>query len=340
MVTFDKIKQEVLPFKLLLVECYIDELSSVNIGKEVELSSVLGDRKDIRIRKLEKETKLNKKEKEKDSFSEGLNEAPTRNQIISNYPQKLSQRSLLCASKKRYDASVTVEVSMVLPLFLFGLMCLIFLLEMMAIQMTVRSGMQEVASTFSSTMLDSSGITNSQLEEELIAAIGEVILDRSIIVGGSNGLKLENTEIDHSNGAVKLVVDYELSLPFPGFLDFGMAYQESVIFKRWTGYGGGLYFANGQMVYITEYQSVYHLDPSCSHLQLQISIESANSIASGNYNPCGACRPGELDNLLSVYITATGSSYHGTIECSSLKRTVTSVSIDDVIGKGVCQRCG
>lgn len=293
--------------------------------------------------------KLNKqnKNKEKNSFSEYLIQIKTKAQLIIGIPLTKIQRSLLCTSIKikSYKASVTVEISMVVPLFLMGFLCMILLLEMMAIQLAVRSGMQDVARTYSSSQLSSSYITNEQLESTLVSMLGNEAMDNSIIVGGSDGLDLSKTEIDQINGAVKLVASYKVALPFPRFFDLGMSYEETLIFKRWTGYKSGTYFANGQIVYITEHQSVYHTDPSCTHLQLQITMVAASSVSgllnnsNGTYSSCGICKPGDLEDWDYVYVTASGSGYHGSLECSSLKRTVVSVNREDVIGKGVCQRC-
>lgn len=319
------------------------------------------------VKKKSEFKRIKNKEKENDFFSEYNSKIQKTNKTIVNhnpeisiwhcgyfnlndpniicFPQKTNQhqRSLLCIFKypSSLKASTTVEISLVLPLFLVAMISILFLLEMMLIQLSVRSGMQEVASTFGSTLLTQE-ITNRQMESELINSIGEASLDRSILVDGSSGFDISESEIDQKNGAVKLVVSYELQLPFPQFLQLGLPYQETLIFKRWTGYGGGAYFANTKLVYISEHQSVYHLDISCSHLQLEISMVSASSIinSGNNYSPCGTCKPGELSGLTNVYTTATGGSYHKTLECSSLKRTISSVALEDVIGKGVCQRCG
>lgn len=103
---------------------------------------------------------------------------------------------------------------------------------------------------------------------------------------------------------------------------------------------------DSQIVYITENQSVYHTRYSCSHLQLSIEMVSTGVLAdirnqSGSrYGQCGTCHAIDIEVLDYVYITQTGGSYHISLECSGLKRTITSVSLDTLIGKGVCQRCG
>ncbi len=56
------------------------------------------------------------------------------------------------------------------------------------------------------------------------------------------------------------------------------------------------------------------------------------------YGTCGLCGSENQEN--NVYITPTGGSYHKNLNCGGLKRTVSSVRLDELIGKGACQRCG
>lgn len=91
---------------------------------------------------------------------------------------------------------------------------------------------------------------------------------------------------------------------------------------------------------------MYHVRYNCSHLQLQVEPVSFNTLgelrnqSGGRYGACGLCNVGHLAAEDWVYITPTGGSYHITLECGGLKRTITSVKLDELIGKGVCQRCG
>lgn len=58
------------------------------------------------------------------------------------------------------------------------------------------------------------------------------------------------------------------------------------------------------------------------------------------YGACGTCDSGNISEVGSVYITPTGGSYHMSLGCGGLKRTISSVLLEELIGKGACQRCG
>lgn len=99
-------------------------------------------------------------------------------------------------------------------------------------------------------------------------------------------------------------------------------------------------------MYITENQSVYHVRYSCSHLQLQIEMVAVEQLqelrneSGGRYGRCGVCGDQDINVVDMVYITPTGGSYHLNLGCSGLKRTITSAKLEDLMGKGACQRCG
>ena len=57
-----------------------------------------------------------------------------------------------------------------------------------------------------------------------------------------------------------------------------------------------------------------------------------------SYQACELC--GKNNFVSAVYITSYGTKFHTTINCSGLKRTVKSVPLSEVEGKGACSKCG
>lgn len=78
------------------------------------------------------------------------------------------------------------------------------------------------------------------------------------------------------------------------------------------------------MVYVTEYESVYHTSESCTHLDLSVhrgtktQVEQKRNEYGGKYHACERCGG---DSAL-VYYTEKGDCYHSQVSCSGLKRTV------------------
>lgn len=96
-------------------------------------------------------------------------------------------------------------------------------------------------------------------------------------------------------------------------------------------------------VYITEKGSVYHTSLSCPSLKITTrsvlfsQVGKARSDSGARYYPCEKCAKGNAP--AAVYVTPDGNRYHYRIDCSALKRSVQTVSLDSVEGRDRCKRC-
>lgn len=95
------------------------------------------------------------------------------------------------------------------------------------------------------------------------------------------------------------------------------------------------------MVYVTEYESVYHTSESCTHLDLSVhrgiktQVEQKRNEYGGKYHACERCGG---DSAL-VYYTEKGDCYHSQASCSGLKRTVRLVKKSEIQAYIQCERC-
>ena len=102
---------------------------------------------------------------------------------------------------------------------------------------------------------------------------------------------------------------------------------------------------HNQYVYITDNAAVYHTNANCTHLDLSVSKANISNVATlrntsgGKYHKCTRCNAKGITSN-SVYITKTGNYYHTSRSCSGIRRSIYCVPLDEVIGKGVCSRCG
>lgn len=117
----------------------------------------------------------------------------------------------------------------------------------------------------------------------------------------------------------------------------------------WCGYlgNGNTSEGNGSeggMVYVTDYESVYHTSSSCSHLDLHIYTETlteakkAKNTDGAHYHPCEKCM-GKGAYHEYVYLSQRGTAYHSSLECSGLKRRIRLVSRDQIGSLSICSRC-
>lgn len=258
---------------------------------------------------------------------------------IPNKPHQISERASAFTS-----GSITVETALVLPIFFLALICIIYLLEIMAVQTAVHSGLLYAGGNQAEKMYPVPYLRLQNLEEDVISGIGRERLDQSIIVDGSSGLHLEQSFVSGITGIMEIKVKYQVRLPIPMFISGGLSYEDSVRVKGWNGYVKS-FFTNSQeeTVYITETGMVYHKDYKCTHLDLSIRMVPFESVADlrnqsqGKYYPCERC--GALESK-EVYLTDNGNRYHSQIGCSGLKRSIFAVPLSEVRGRRACLRCG
>lgn len=237
--------------------------------------------------------------------------------------------------------SITLEAAAAVPIFFFAVLCLLFLMEIMAVQTAVRSGLQYAGKQAAAKAYPVAALMPGQIESDVVNAIGAERLERSIVEGG---IDCSGSRMSARTGAAELSAVYRVRIPLPIFQIPLLEYEQTMRIKGWTGYEKTGFGSEGdETVYVTETGLVYHTDYHCSHLELSIRMVNRSEVgemrneSGGKYHACERCG---RSGAGGVYITDTGDRYHGTLSCSGLKRTVYAVPVSEVIGKGACSRCG
>lgn len=248
-------------------------------------------------------------------------------------------------SKRKIQGSVTIEAALTIPIFLFAVLCLVYLFEIQAISFSIRTAAQGAAKIAAEEAAVIPVCNPVKFQADLINLIGTDRLDRSIVVGGSRGIHCFTTYYDSKEEVLKVKVGYTLRLPFPEYTGIRIKQEQGFQIKAWTGYAEH----NGEetdeeIVYITENGFVYHTDYHCSYLQPSVqfvpvsAVENFRNESGGIYHACERCVHGE--SMSGVYITNYGTKYHNSLSCSGLKRSIRAVKKSEVIGKGACSKCG
>lgn len=271
--------------------------------------------------------------KEKDSF------LAHHRSYIAHF---LIERASAFASK----GSITLEAALVIPFFFFGILCLAFLLEIMSIQLTVRSSLYSVGKEIAQEAYTSPIISTSAIEQHLIKNIGVERLDNSMIVGGAEGLDCSDSKSNWSTAVIDLEVRYQLEIPVLMFRIPVITQEEILRVKGWSGYaGGGWGSSKEEIVYVTDYGIVYHKDMYCTYLELSIhaalpeQIENLRNQSGEKYYACKSC-DSDLEQVQRVFITDYGNKYHTSLDCSGIKRNIYAIPIGDAYGLGGCSKCG
>lgn len=257
-------------------------------------------------------------------------------------PYKGKRASVSASLSQTLTASVTVEAVICLPLVIYVSVCLIWLLELRALQLTVRCALQEAGKCMAAELSEVPILIPNRLEEEIRTIIGEERLERSLI---ADGVHCEKSYIWGNTGIMELTAEYEVKLPFPEFAVPNMVYQEQMRMKVWNGYvkGGKLDPGIETVVYVTETGVVYHKDYKCNYLDLSVRsvnkdvIDELRNKDGGKYHACELCGSSGREN---VYITDYGNRYHSSLNCSGMKRKIYAVPLSEVKGKGACSKCG
>lgn len=242
-------------------------------------------------------------------------------------------------------ASITLETALIVPFFFLALICMLYLIEMMTLQTSVREGLRSAGKETAQQVYTIPAVITSNVEEAVRESVGREWLDSSLIRGGASGIDCHGSWYSMSDGVVFLKAVYEVCLPIPIMGIPPLRYEEKIRVKAWTGYKGG---GDGgipleEIVYVTETGIVYHKNPHCTYLEpsvRQISakrVEELRNSSGGKYYPCHSC--GNAAHAGHYYITDTGDRYHTSAACSKLQRTVYAVEKREVKGKGACSKC-
>ncbi|MBR6229051.1 MAG: pilus assembly protein [Eubacterium sp.] len=246
-----------------------------------------------------------------------------------------------CRNRIPSAASLTVEASLVLPIFLFAVLTIAYAGLLVRTQDEVRHAMTRTVSEASAEV--GAGLTGPAGNElyyrgKLAMYLGDSTLTMTLI--GSSFLK-ENDEID-------LVVNYTTKMPFPLFGFFHPIFQERVHSRAFVGVDRReTPEEEDVIVYITPTGRVYHRDKNCTYLKLSVSqvlfgdIARLRNSGGGTYKPCHRCAGGMNPSPESkVYITNYGDRYHTNRACSEIKRTIQEIFLSEAGNRSPCSKCG
>lgn len=264
---------------------------------------------------------------------------------------------------------MTVEASILLPLFLFVFLNLSCAIEMIRLHGNLQLALWQIGRELSlyGYALDSGEMPENGAEEDdpwwkelggivfastyvkskLIRLTGKDYLDGSPLTKGADGLALWESDIFGEGDMVDMVITYSVSpwIAIKGIPSFRMANRYYA--HIWNGYelpdeAEGK--THERLVYVTENASVYHLNRDCTHLRLSVQeipaqyLEWIKNLNGRGYRACEKCVKSKTEGI--VYVAVTGDCYHHSASCSGLKRTVYSIKLHDAGSLRPCGRCG
>ena len=206
--------------------------------------------------------------------------------------------------------SIAIETALILPVFLFAMLSVMYLTDAIRI---------------------------SSERTEKLSEQAYKLAKYAYLGGGATG------------DIIDLVQRYRIDVPFD-LLDTYDPYAVCrVRVRAFTGFnnekrGRGDDNDAEEMVYVTEYGTVYHRSLSCSHLNFNIrsvdykNVSKERSNDGSKYHPCEYCMSHGATPR-TVYITDDGTRYHSTLSCGALKRTIHEVPLSET-SLPPCSECG
>lgn len=280
------------------------------------------------------------------------------------------RRAFLSAPGKK--ASITLEASLVVPIYICFIVAILYIFKILEIQNYVNQSMEEAARktntyAYSLSVLEklplsdkkeilsddsfsASNIARKYAYLELTKAIflnedTVSYLDHSKIKNGSKGLKFMITKDGFFSDVIDFNVSYIIKLPFVSEKLLSIYINQRCYFKTFTGEDitdktGG----HTEYVYVTATGSVYHTSPYCSYLSKSYSVLSRESFEdilqnTSTYSPCSNCAK---NTPLGVNcLMCPGSQvYHTDPTCFYLNAKIYKVTLDSTINKmPLCHRC-
>ncbi|MDO5695610.1 MAG: hypothetical protein Q4P30_02475 [Eubacteriales bacterium] len=235
-------------------------------------------------------------------------------------------------SSKQIRASMTVEASLVIPMILFLLMSLLFLIKGFSTHREIQMALSQ-------------SVSKAALRHTLWAGLGHGTVGADFLAG-----PVADTEpgmiLPRPDGRA---VDYDytcmIEVPlYPNpFMVRHMSLYNRALSKKWDGDCSASEEAE-DTVFVTKTGTVYHESLNCPYLKPSTRavdrplISDLRNEGGAKYVACRLCMKSEAKPS-PLYVTKYGTAYHRTGNCRGLKRDIMKVPRSEVIGKRGCSKC-
>ena len=250
-------------------------------------------------------------------------------------------------NRKKPAGSLTIEASLVIPIFLFAVFLVLSLINLMRFHINLQEAVHQETRKLAMTAFGEWDASAGSVQGEVISRLNSNNLAAAPIRGGAGGIDFSGSRLDNRE-VIEINAVYEAKLPYDFFDLFSKRFCCRCIMHTYIGYEKGLdemtvRHDKEEYVYVTETGTVYHNDRECTYLRLSIKevdrsdLKDLRNSSGHKYYACASCG---REAGSKVYITSDGTCYHSSLSCHGLKRTVNSIPLSEVGGMRVCSRCG
>ena len=119
------------------------------------------------------------------------------------------------ASAPGVRASVTIEAAFAVPLFIFAVLSLIFLIEIQSIRGCIHAAGSDAAKQAAESTAVLPVLNTIQLKSNLVNLIGEERIERSILNGGTSAISCWKSYWIPGTEEINVVIEYKIKIPVP-----------------------------------------------------------------------------------------------------------------------------
>lgn len=249
-------------------------------------------------------------------------------------------------SEPGFNGSITVEAALVVPLFIFVIIGIIYINQLLYRQEQVQCAL-ETAAKQTSLEYALSGKKMAVNPAVMTAKINAFVSGRSD--ANASIIGITKSKIYEDTDQMEFVAGYTITSPIPVFMKRIFCFNEKYYGRAFTGVLTRMTSSEqkeDQMVYVTKTGKVYHETLTCHHLKLGLQqvfikeLEKRRSEDGHIYYPCEKCCAGkELPDSQVVVICNYGSRYHVQKNCQKISRSIREIPISQVEGRTPCKTC-
>lgn len=239
--------------------------------------------------------------------------------------------------------SLTVEASLVLPVFLFAALTILYINKILLLEEKVQWALVRTGREASVEYAVSGG--------EL--AVNTLYLNTKMqvyLAGSGVQVSMLRSRFDETTGEMNLVADYRIKLPFALISEKTLVFSEQLQTRAFIGVETrqkGEDREKDVLVYVTDTGRVYHRQLSCTYLKPSISqvkykdLEYLRSENGEKYYACeGCCCSENFGENQDVYICNYGNRYHSRRNCKKIERNIREIMLSQVGTRQPCSKCG
>ena len=284
------------------------------------------------------------KRKVRDYCSSFVNKFIWLIEVLSLAISPKTKGSLAVKNKNRYrSASLTTEAALVFPVFFFGVYMLWQLFLLLLFQLSVCREMTDAAMNYAHLGYPE---RKAKEQETDISWLYQPLLWNAF-PESDRAEQIWVLCLPEENGSIQVRVSYRFVCEAVFFSEISLPVQQNFRFTPYIGETDSDLFVAEEdekdIVYVTEYGTVYHESRACGYLNVVVRSVDADKISekrnsSGRkYTLCERCDNREATE--TVYYSDGGTKYHLVAGCPALKRTVREEFREEV-ELPACHKCG